>query len=116
MRGMEKGIKADFLGAIADFSQVLRVQPNLSDAYFNRGLAYQRLGQWQQAIADFKQTLLIEPSFAEAYLARGRVYQSLKQHDLARADFQSALTEFKLQGNDWGYLQAIEGLRLLAAP
>lgn len=116
VRGMEKGIKADYRGAIADFSQVIRLQPDLPDAYFNRGLAYQKMGDGQKAIADFNQTLKLDRNFADTYLARGRLYLSLQQLTLARQDFQSAATEFQRQGNDWGYQQAIEGLRSAYEP
>jgi tetratricopeptide (TPR) repeat protein len=44
----------DFWGAIADYDQVIKLQPDDADAYFNRGLARYDLEDKQAAIADFR--------------------------------------------------------------
>jgi serine protease Do len=50
----EKYKKSDFRGAIADFDQALRIQPDYAAAYYNRGIARSALGDKQGAIADLK--------------------------------------------------------------
>ncbi len=39
--------------ALADFNRAIQISPQHAQAYYNRGLAYQNLGQQQQADADF---------------------------------------------------------------
>ena len=39
--------------AIADYTAVLRIDPYNAHAYHNRGLAFDKIGSFDQAIADF---------------------------------------------------------------
>jgi tetratricopeptide (TPR) repeat protein len=43
--------------AINDFSQVIIGNPNHINAYYNRGVSYQKTGQNDKAIDDFKKVL-----------------------------------------------------------
>lgn len=54
-QGVEKLNHGDFQGAIAEFNQVLALNPHHPTALTCRGFAYRRLGNHQQAIADFQQ-------------------------------------------------------------
>jgi len=51
--GMEKANKGDFSGAIANFTEAVRINPNYSDAYYNRGLARAANQDLQGAIEDY---------------------------------------------------------------
>jgi len=42
-----------------DFNKALELDPNLAQAYYNRGRAYQALGDREKAIADFQKVLEI---------------------------------------------------------
>jgi Flp pilus assembly protein TadD len=39
--------------AIADYTEAIRVDPSYADAYYNRGAAYEKLGQTADAEADY---------------------------------------------------------------
>jgi tetratricopeptide (TPR) repeat protein len=71
-------------------------------AYFNRGDAYYKRGDYDQAIADFIQTIKIDPNFPDAYILRGAAYK-----DKARADLETAL---KLNPEDAEARAALEEL------
>ncbi len=43
---------------------------NDADAYLNRGIVYQRKGQYDQAISDYNKALEINPRYALAYYNR----------------------------------------------
>jgi tetratricopeptide (TPR) repeat protein len=58
----------DFKGAIADFDQALRINPNFAKAYTNRGMARTKLDDVHGAIADCFQALHINPKDALANL------------------------------------------------
>ncbi|MEH2179983.1 tetratricopeptide repeat protein, partial [Nostoc sp.] len=99
-RGIACRNQKDYEGAIADFSQALKLDPNYIDAYYNRGFAYFDLKDYDSAIADFNQALKLDPSkatdyynrgLANAYYNRGTTYYELKDHDSAIADFNQAL-------------------------
>lgn len=64
----------DWQGASADFSEVIRINPEnaeKADAYYSRGLIYYRLREYAKAIEDFTQAMGINPIFAELYALRG---------------------------------------------
>jgi Tfp pilus assembly protein PilF len=101
--GMEKGIKGDYQGAITTFSQIITLDPQAVEAYYNRGIAYMRINETQKAIADFNTAIRLNPSHAEAHLERGKIYLTLSQKEKAIQDFQTALDLFKQQGNEIAY-------------
>jgi tetratricopeptide (TPR) repeat protein len=45
-----------------------------TDAYANRGLAYEKRGQHDKAILEFTKAIEIDPTWAEPYVYRGIVY------------------------------------------
>lgn len=99
IQGMEKGIQGDYQGAIADFSEIIRINPQEVEAYYNRGIAYAKLQDYQGAIADFNQALILDPTIAEIYLERAKVYLQLGERDSAIADLNKAKQLFNQQGN-----------------
>lgn len=63
--------------AIKDYDKVLTMQPDMSDAYFNRGMAKKSMGWWQkedsakkiweqEAIKDLKKVLELNPNDKDA--------------------------------------------------
>jgi serine/threonine protein kinase/tetratricopeptide (TPR) repeat protein len=99
---------------VADFSKVIELEPNkppgrvaaisgfqnyLSPSWmeirFNRGSAYERLGQWEKAIADLSEALDALPTFAPARSARAYACTMLGRwreaaDDLTPTDLASA--------------------------
>jgi tetratricopeptide (TPR) repeat protein len=103
-RGNEYLNKERYDQAIADFTQVIRIDPNYADAYNQRGSAYINKGDADRAIADFNQVIRLEPNNALAYLWRGVSYQDkylsqgYKREDLDRA-FADRDRAFQLDPN-----------------
>ncbi len=97
--GMERGIKGDYRGAIIVFNKVINLDPNEVEAYYNRGIAYKMLKQWQKAIADFDQVLTIHSSYADAYVQRSGIYLNLSQKEKAITDLEMAIQLFEAQNN-----------------
>ena len=52
---------------IDSLSEVIRRNPSSAEAYNTRGVAYARIGRFQEAVGDFTQALKIEPNNAPAY-------------------------------------------------
>lgn len=52
---LAKHSQEDYGGAIVDYNEALRLNPNYAKAYHNRGIAYQELGENRSALADFRQ-------------------------------------------------------------
>ncbi len=99
IEGMDQGIKENYRGAIAIFTELIQRYPDYAVAYFNRGIARAKLMDFQGAIADQTQAIVYQADLAEAYQARGQVYWQLGQKSLAIADLQKALQLYQQQDN-----------------
>jgi len=92
-RGMLFAGRDDPQLAIEDFTEALKLDPNLAAAYCNRGSAYHSMffktkngGDLDKAIADFTQAIKLAPNYADAYIGRGYGYYSKGDYDKAIAD------------------------------
>ena len=89
--GNKKLDLGDYAGAIADYTQVLRLKPDFASAYYNRGIAKKELGQYIAAIADYTETIRLKPDHASAYYNRGIAKRKLEQYDAAIADYPETI-------------------------
>jgi tetratricopeptide (TPR) repeat protein len=89
IRASEKFKNKDWRGAIADYTEEIRLQPN-GLAYFFRGYAYYNLKQYSNAVDDYTKALWFDRDAAMPYLLRGSAYYDLKQYSKAIDDY----TEF----------------------
>jgi len=98
--------------AIADFSEAIRLAPNLmglADVYNVRGLAYEGKGNLERATADYNEALRLGNNMAQSRLEkiqeqirqkeqatlafkRGEAAMNAKNYDQAIADFSEAIT------------------------
>lgn len=62
-------------------------------ALVNRGLDYERLGDFQKALADEDAALALKPNWALALANRGTVYAALHQPDKALVDVNAAIAQ-----------------------
>jgi tetratricopeptide (TPR) repeat protein len=88
----EKLSRRDYKGAIADFDQVLRLNPSYEAAYTGRGVARGNSGDEKGAIEDLTQAIRINPNNVRAYAARGSRKVALGDKQGADADFKKALS------------------------
>lgn len=118
----QKYREKNYQGAIADYSQAIKLNPKYAEAYYYRGLTRFELGDIEGAIADYKNALKINPQLgtvslldlqgqiaeynaaikknphdADAYYNRGLVRAELRDLKGAIADFNSAI---KIQPQD----------------
>lgn len=77
----------DHDGAIADYTQSIKLKPDYAQSHFNRGLAYLDKQDYARAIADFNQTVKLQPKFAKAYFNLGRAYEG-------KGDLKKALASY----------------------
>lgn len=83
--------KGDWKEAIADYTQVLAIDPQSSIAYNDRGIAWESKGDLDKAIKDYTQALTIDPQMAVAYNGRGNAKAAKSDLDGAIADFTQAV-------------------------
>lgn len=59
--------------AIVAFTQACDLYPGYFQAFYNRGLSYESLGDSENALKDYNRALAIQPDFTNAAIAKGRV-------------------------------------------
>ncbi|MBN2391726.1 MAG: tetratricopeptide repeat protein [Anaerolineae bacterium] len=95
-RGLAHAKQQHYADAIADFSEVitldpLHVDPHYVDAYYNRGLVYARQNAFDQALTDYDQALALRPEDPLIYNSRGNVRYKAKDYAQAIADYDQAI-------------------------
>ena len=76
---------------IQDYDKAIRLKPDDYLAYFSRGIAYTKIGQYQNAIKDYNMSIHLKPDYAEAYINRGNIYGQHGQYQLAISDFNKVI-------------------------
>jgi tetratricopeptide (TPR) repeat protein len=82
----------DFSKAIEDLSTLLRHEPSNSEAHFDRGIIYQRLGHYEEALEDYNQAIAWSPPYDEPYFNRAQTLTALGRTEAALADYDCVLT------------------------
>jgi len=70
-------------GAIAKFSEMIKVMPSCSDCFYNIGVSQSQLKDYPAAEAAFKQAITLRPDYVEAYNGLAAVYNAERKMDLA---------------------------------
>ncbi len=74
--------QGDFERAILSYGRVIAVNPDLADAYSNRGASFAALNRPNEALMDFDQAIAIDSAHVGAHMGRAIVW--LLQGDFAR--------------------------------
>ena len=77
--------------AIAHYTEAVGLQPDLVEAYNNRGNVYSDKGEVDTAIQDYNKAIDLNPEYAEAYNNRGNAYSDKGEVDTAIQDFDKAI-------------------------
>lgn len=112
LRGNLKDELGDSDGALADYDQAIRLNPD-SSVYRDRGILWQRMGALDQAIVDLDRAVRFTFSEPGIYIDRGFVWFQKGRHDRAAADFDRAVkidVEFARVYIDRGVLMHSNGI------
>jgi tetratricopeptide (TPR) repeat protein len=89
--GLDRIDKADLDGAIAEFDEAARLDPQCFLALDNRARVWSRRKEFAKAIVDFDRAIRCRPDVAATYRERGLVWLCKKEYDKAIADFGEAV-------------------------
>ena len=100
----------DKQGAIADYNEAIKRNPNDPYAYHSRGNARYELGDNQGAIDDFNQAIKRNPNLAEHYIGRGLAYAVLGNKLQGISDLQQAVKLYQQQGGNEESLRNVQDI------
>jgi len=80
----------NFEDSIKAYSTSLKLN-EYAGAYYNRGVAYAELGEYDRAIEDYNKAIKLNKEYAEAYYNRGVAYVVLGKYNRAIEDFNKAI-------------------------
>jgi tetratricopeptide (TPR) repeat protein len=83
--------KNDYDGAIAAYSQIIKIKPDDEAILVDRGSSYNDKKDYARVIADFTDALKRKPNDAMAHNNRGVAYLGLSDEAHALADFDAAV-------------------------
>jgi len=89
-RGFEHQRREDWARAIADYSEAIRLNPEILGPFFNRGTIYLQQADYGRAIADFSEAIRLNPREAAAFEKRGRARRMIGKAAEGDADFAQA--------------------------
>ncbi len=91
-RGDARKDLENYSGAVADYSEALKINPQFIWSLRNRGyVLYRFLNQPQPALEDINRAIEISPSDAWSYVDRGSVHEGMGEERLALEDYRKAL-------------------------
>ena len=77
--------------AIAAYNNAIRIKPNFTQAWTNKGFAQGKLGRALDKFASCSQATNVAPDFAEAWNCRGLAKFDLKRYEEAIAEYDEAI-------------------------
>jgi tetratricopeptide (TPR) repeat protein len=80
----------DYLGAISDFDQAIKLDPFDPEAYYDRGSAKGLLQDFAAAIEDYNIAIRMKADYAKAYYTRGLLKMQTGDISGGRADLKMA--------------------------
>jgi len=86
-RGIAKYNLNDFIGAQADFSKAIHINPVYTPAYHYRAITHSRLGKYEEALKDLEEAMALRPGYPGLYYSRAITYFLSQQFDNAVNDF-----------------------------
>lgn len=91
LRGVAKYNLDDLLGAEADFTSAIAVNPVYTMAYQYRAITRSRMGNYNDALKDYQYAVELRPNMSAAYYSRGVTYFLSQQFERAVDDFSRYL-------------------------
>ena len=89
--GNKKVAAGDYRGAIKDYDEAIRMNPNEVEAYYNSGIVKKELCDYIGAIADYSRVIELNPNLAEAYINRGYAKYNLGNYKGEIIDYEKAI-------------------------
>ena len=108
-RGSKYFSEGNFDRAIADFTELIRLEPDNPFAYYRRGMSYTNKKEFDRAIMDFTKAMQIAPNkFGDFYFDRAGAYIFKGNNVMAISDLEIAV---KIDPKNESYREVLKELK-----
>lgn len=90
-QGVDKLEAGDYEGALASFTESIKLNAQDADAFYNRAYTHHSLGNYEAAVADYSQAIKLNSQFAYAYGNRCYAHYLMKNYGAAIEDCSKAV-------------------------
>jgi len=90
-KGTESMLANKFKEAIFYFKKAIEFNPGFTEAFYNLGITYEKLGKYKDSIEVLKRVIQLKPDHANAHYAQGYAYYKLKKYNDAVAAFKQSI-------------------------
>jgi tetratricopeptide (TPR) repeat protein len=90
-RGLDAFRRADYDRAIASFDELIRLDPNHSEAHRWRGDTWLNKRELDRALSEYDEAIRLDPRNGMAYCGRGAAWTAKGEFDRAIASFDEAI-------------------------
>ncbi|MEQ9480737.1 tetratricopeptide repeat protein [Coleofasciculus sp. F4-SAH-05] len=89
--------------AIASFDKAIALNPDLSLAWFIRGVALDNLERYEEALASYDKAIALNPDFSDAWNYRGVALDNLERYEEALVSLDQAIALNPDFSDAWNY-------------
>src|SRR5690606_11674446 len=86
LKGNAKMEENDYKGARDFYNEALQLDPEFSEAYYNRGITYLIMSDYDHAIEDFSKAISLKNKYSDAYYQRGLAYLDFGEYYKSLSD------------------------------
>ena len=97
-------LKGDYKKAIDCYNRAIKIDPNLSVAYYNKALAYRKMGNIKEAIKNYSKAIALNPDDPDYYYNLGIAYRLNNEPQKAIHSYKKAIQLDPYNENYWNNL------------
>lgn len=91
-RAYQRLLKNDLAGALEDYNEVVRLEPNDPTNYLHRGLVKEKMSDYDGALDDFSKAIGLDEKNPRAWVSRGNMMSRLNHWTEAIEDYTIAIS------------------------
>lgn len=81
-------------GALRDYDEAIKLEPDNYEYFLNRGLIKERMKDYPGALADYKKVISLKPDYEKGWLSHGNVMVKLNKLTEAIEDYTTAIVYY----------------------
>ena len=106
-QGTQQAMMGEYAKALKSLTKALKQDPNLTEAYLHRGIAYLEMGRVDEALQDLNRAVARMPREPLAYYNRALAWVALGDWARAEADLERAVTLAPEDAASWNWLAIV---------